>query len=60
MSFPYEIMEKSERQEFLMSSDIKQNKMYRVTVYFKSRKMMMEVKLEDSTIRGKSRWQYEV
>lgn len=60
MSFPYEIMEKSERQEFLMSSDIKQNKMYRVTVYFKSRKMMMEVKLEDSTTRGESRWKYEV
>lgn len=28
MSFPYEIMEKSERREFLMSSDKKQNKMY--------------------------------
>lgn len=50
-SFPYEIMHKSEGQGFLMSCGKKQNKMYRVTVYFKIRKVM-GVKQEDSATRG--------
>lgn len=51
MSFPYEIMDKSEGQRFLMSHGKKQNKMYRVMVYVKSRKVT-GVKLEDSATRG--------
>lgn len=51
MSFPYEIMDKSEGQRFLMSYGKKQNKMYRVMVYFKIRKVI-GVKLEDSATRG--------
>lgn len=51
MSFPYETMDKSEGQGFLMSCGKKQNKTYRVMVYFKIREVM-GVKLEDSATRG--------
>lgn len=53
MTFPSEMTEKSDRQEFLTSSGEKQNKMPKENKgLFQNQREAMGVKLEDSATRG--------